>query len=109
MRDANPLAGAGSGLSKLLTLKFLAQEINKLVLTDIILSSIHMLMDVLLPGETLFLDGVWWEPFDPRTGMEAAFLALPVYLPDLSVSSKARCEFSKIAEVPWKSSLWNHL
>lgn len=108
MRDANPLAGAGSGLSGLLTLKFLAQEINKLVLTDIILSSIHMLMDVLPPGETLFLDGIWWESFDPRTGMGGSLPCLAC-LPDLSVSSKARCEFSKIAEVPWKSSLWNHL
>lgn len=46
MRDAIPLAGDGSVLSKLLILKSLAQEINKLVLTDITLSSIHMLMDV---------------------------------------------------------------
>lgn len=72
--------GLGGGLSKLLILKFLAQEINKLVLTDIILSSIHMLMDVLPPRETCFFMVSSGNHLTHRLGWEAAFLALPVYL-----------------------------
>lgn len=87
-REAVALAGHGSELCKLLTLKSLAQEINKLVLTDIALSSIHMLMEVLPPGETLLLFGIWWESFDPQAEMGGIFPLLSC-LPDHSVPSKA--------------------
>lgn len=87
-RPGASLAGDGSVLSELLLLKPLAREINKLLLTDITLSSIHMLMDVPLPGETLLLFCIWWESFDLQAGMRGIFPLLAC-LPDLAVSSKA--------------------
>lgn len=87
-RPGASLAGDGRVLSELLILSSLAQEINKLLLTDITLSSIHMLMGVPLPGETLLLFCIWWESFDLQAGRRGIFPLLAC-LPDHAVSSKA--------------------
>lgn len=69
--------------------QLLAEEINKLLLTDITLSSIHMLMGVPpLPGETLLLFCIWWESFDLQAGLRGIFPLLAC-LPDPAISTKA--------------------